>query len=189
MPDGAQEGILKGLYKFRPAPNPNGRPRIHLFGSASIMREALQAQDLLAETFDVAADVWSATSYPLLRREALQVERHNRLHPDAAPGTPYITGLLSKEPWPVVAASDYIKALPDMVSRWVPGGMTPLGTDGFGRSDSRDALRRFFEVNAAHIAYAALWRLAQQDQFDKHRLPQAIKTLNIDPTKVNPADT
>ncbi|MFQ5489223.1 MAG: pyruvate dehydrogenase (acetyl-transferring), homodimeric type [Phycisphaerae bacterium] len=188
MPDGVQEGILKGLYKYRPAADPGGKPRIHLFGSASILREALKAQEMLAEQFDVAADVWSATSYTLLRRDALEAERHNRLHPEAAPRTPYLTKLLAQEPWPVVAASDYMKSLPDMVARWVRGGLTPLGTDGFGRSDSRDDLRRFFEVNAAHITYAALWRLAEQGQFDKARLSQAIRSLDIDPEKVNPAN-
>ncbi|MHC4065987.1 MAG: pyruvate dehydrogenase (acetyl-transferring), homodimeric type, partial [Planctomycetota bacterium] len=137
MPEGAADGILQGLYKFRPATDPGERPRVHLFGSGAILREALAAQELLADEFHVAADVWSATSYTLLRREALEVERWNRLHPGEPAGTPLITALLQAEPWPVVAATDYVKAIPDQVARWVPGGLCPLGTDGFGRSESR----------------------------------------------------
>lgn len=186
MPDGSEAGILKGLYKFRPAHNPGNRPRVHLFGSASILREALRAQAILAEKFDVAADVWSATSYNELRREALACERWNMLNPGEEPRVPYVTQALASEPWPVVATSDYMKAVPDQIARWVPGGLYPLGTDGFGRSESRAELRKLFEINAEFTAYAALCRLAAIGKYDRSRLATAAKALDIDPTKLDP---
>ncbi len=187
MPEGVEEGILKGIYKLRPADEPKDRPRVHLFGSGSILREALSAQQMLADRFGVAADVWSATSYTLLRREAMEVERWSRLHPGAPRRTPEITRLLADEPWPVIAATDGMKAIPDMIARWVPGGMTPLGTDGFGRSDSRTDLREFYEVNAAHICVATLARLAELGKIEPARVADAIKSLHIDPEKVDAA--
>jgi len=187
MPEGVCEGILKGLYLFRPAENPGKRPRVHLFGSGAILREALAAQMLLAERFDVAADVWSATSYTLLRREALTTERWNRLHPLEPQRTPYVTSLLESKPWPVVAAGDSMKAIPDQVSRWIPGGLCSLGTDGFGRSESRARLREHFEVNAAHIAVAALYQLADRGAIPRGRVRDAIETLKIDPERLDPA--
>jgi len=187
MPEGVEEGILKGLYKFRPAVDPGYRPRVHLLASGAILREALAAQDLLAEQFDVAADVWSATSYTLLRREALEAERWNRLHPELPPRTPYVTAALEAEAWPVVAASDYMKAVPDQVARWIPNGLHTLGTDGFGRSESRARLREHFEVNARHIAVAALYELARRGSLGADRVRQAIDRLGIDPEKPNPA--
>ncbi len=187
-PEGADEGILKGLYKFRPASEPKGRPRVHLFGSGAILREALHAQEILDTKFGVAADVWSATSYSQLRREALSCERWNLLHPTDEPKVPYVTQLLADEPYPVVATSDYIKAVPDQIARWVPGGLRPLGTDGFGRSEARAQLRDYFEVDAKHTALAALMQLASIDQFDRAKLADAIKTLDIDPDKFNPVD-
>ncbi|MHC4236523.1 MAG: transketolase-like TK C-terminal-containing protein, partial [Planctomycetota bacterium] len=187
MPEGAADGILQGLYKFRPATDPGERPRVHLFGSGAILREALAAQELLADEFHVAADVWSATSYTLLRREALEVERRNRLHPGEPAGTPLITALLEAEPWPVVAATDYVKAIPDQVARWVPSSLYPLGTDGFGRSESRSRLRDYFEVNAAHIALAALHQLARCGRIDSARVQEALQRLQIDAEKPSPA--
>ncbi len=187
MPEGVEGGILKGIYKLKPAEGTQDRPRVHLFGSGSILREALSAQQLLADRFGVAADVWSATSYTLLRREALAAERWSRLHPGEPRRTPEITRLLAAEPWPVIAATDGMKSIPDMIARWVPGGMTPLGTDGFGRSDARTELREFYEVNAAHISLAALARLAELGKFDMGRVAEAIETLHIDPAKVDPA--
>ena len=187
MPEGVEEGILKGIYKLKSAEEPGDRPRVHLFGSASILRESLAAQQLLADRFGVAADVWSVTSYTLLRREALATERWSRLHPAEPRKTSYITRLLADQPWPVIAASDGMKSIPDMIARWIPGGITPLGTDGFGRSDSRADLREFYEVNAAHIALAALARLAELGKFDTGRVAEAIKTLHIDAAKVDPA--
>ncbi len=187
LPDGVREGILKGLYKVRPAEQPGDRPRVHLFGSGSILREALAAQELLVGEFGVPADVWSATSYTILRREALDLERWNRLHPEEPVQRPYVTELLEPEPWPVVAATDYMKIVADQIARWVPGGLTSLGTDGFGRSEGRAQLREHFEVNAAHIAYAALCRLAEINRFPRKRLASAAGSLKLKVHRPNPA--
>ncbi|MSS70166.1 MAG: pyruvate dehydrogenase (acetyl-transferring), homodimeric type [Candidatus Latescibacteria bacterium] len=186
IPEGAQEGILKGLYKFKVGEQRQGWPRVHLFGSGAILREALRAQTILAGQFGVSADVWSATSYKELRRDALAVERWNMLHPTKRPRKPYVTKLLEKEEGPVVAASDYMKALPDMIAPWTPGGLQALGTDGFGRSDSRAALRRHFEVDAESIAVAALYALLRQGKVKKERVEEAIRALGVDPEKPDP---
>jgi pyruvate dehydrogenase E1 component len=189
MPEGAAEGILRGLYKLRPAGdirNPKSRVRVHLFGSGAILRETLRAQELLAERFGVAADAWSATSYQQLRRDALEVERWNLLHPTEKPRQSYLERLLAKEQGIFIAASDYLKALPDMISRWVPGGLYPLGTDGFGRSEMRSVLRRFFEVDAEFIALAALTQLARRGAWPAEQLQQAIQELGINTEKADP---
>jgi pyruvate dehydrogenase E1 component len=185
-PDGVDEGILKGLYKFKPATSPGKKPRVHLFGSASIIREALAAQKILDDDFGVAADVWSATSYSQLRREALECERWNLLNPGSKPKTPYVTKLLANEPYPIVATSDYIKAIPDQIARWTPAGIRPLGTDGFGRSESREVLRDYFEISAKYVTLAALQQLSQIGQFDPKKLNAAAKKLGIDATKLDP---
>ncbi|OGG46003.1 MAG: pyruvate dehydrogenase (acetyl-transferring), homodimeric type [Candidatus Handelsmanbacteria bacterium RIFCSPLOWO2_12_FULL_64_10] len=186
VPEGVTEGILKGLYKFKADERRPGWPRVHLFGSGAILREALRAQTILAEQFGVSADVWSATSYKELRRDALAAERWNVLHPTRRPRKPYVTRLLEKEEGPVVAASDYMKALPDLIAPWAPGGLRALGTDGFGRSDSRAALRRHFEVDAESIAVTALHALWRQGKLKKERVEEAIRTLGIDPEKPDP---
>jgi pyruvate dehydrogenase E1 component len=186
MPEGAAEGILRGLYKLRPTPMEGKGPTVHLLGSGAILRETLRAQELLAERFGVAADVWSATSYKELRRDSLDTERWNMLHPTAGPRRSYLDELLGKEQGVFVAASDYMKALPEMITRWVPGGLYPLGTDGFGRSDNRTTLRRFFEVDAECITLAVLARLAQRGEIKPAQVQQAIKELEIDPEKANP---
>ena len=186
MPDGVEEGILKGLYKFRAAEKPGKKPRIHLFGSDSILREALKAQEMLDEKFGVAADVWSATSYSALRRDALACERWNLLHPDQPPRTPYIRRVLSDEPWPIVATGDYIKAVPDQIARWVPSGICSLGTDGFGRSEARAELRDYFEIDAKYVTLAALQELSRIGKFDKKKLAAAVKSLDINPDKLDP---
>ncbi len=193
MPAGVEDGILRGLYRFRaggaPAAGGSGELRVQLFGSGVILREALRAQELLAERFGVAADVWSATSYQQLRNEALSVERWNRLHPLDTPRVPYVTRVLEGAAGPVIAASDFMKAVPDMVARWVPGSFTPLGTDGFGRSDTRAALRRFFEVDAEHIAFAALAALAREGKVKPEVVAGAIQALGIDPEAPEPRDS
>src|SRR5262249_7219668 len=158
LPKGKEvaEGVLRGLYKFRSAPPPDGQAKpgrspsakVHLLGSGSILREALRAQEILADRFGIAADVWSATSYKQLRGDALDVERWNMLHPAAEPRKSYVEKLLEGETGVFVAASDYMRSVPEMIDRWVPGGLFALGTDGFGRSESRELLRRFFEVDA-----------------------------------------
>jgi pyruvate dehydrogenase E1 component len=186
MPKGAEEGIRRGMYKFRPAANPKGKPRLHLFGSGPILREALRAQEILDEKFGVAADVWSVTSYKELRRDALAVERENMLNSGRKPKLCYVQECLAREPWPVVAVSDYMKLLPDMIVRWVPNGMTSLGTDGFGRSDTREALRRFFEIDAEHVCLAALQQLARIEKVEPKTVKAAMKELGLDPNKKDP---
>jgi pyruvate dehydrogenase E1 component len=186
MPEESAEGVLRGLYKLRPAPAGVKGKRAHLFGSGSLLREALRAQELLAERFGVAADVWSATSYKRLRQEALDAERWNMLHPTAKPRQSYLEQALRDEKGVFVAVSDYMKSVPGMIERWVPGGLYALGTDGFGRSDSRPALRRFFEVDAESIAVAVLAQLARRGEIEPARVQKAIKELDIDPEKVNP---
>jgi pyruvate dehydrogenase E1 component len=202
MPEGAREGILQGLYKLRPAKASGGRQspggergtsavrsKVHLLGSGALLREALRAQDLLAERYGIATDVWSATSYKQLRRDALEVERWNMLHPAEEPKKSYLERLLQKEQGIFVAVSDYKKLVPDMISRWVPGGLFPLGTDGFGRSDNRPSLRRFFEVDAECIVVAVLWRLAQRGEIKPAQVQKALKELDIDPEKADPLRT
>ncbi len=186
MPQGIEDGILRGMYRCRAGEAKKGRPRAQIFGSGAILREALRAQEILAEKFDVAADVWSVTSYKELRREALEAERWNLLHPDAPPREPYVKTLLQNEPGPFIAASDFVRNVPEQIDRWVPGGVYVLGTDGFGRSDSRSALRRFFEVDAECIAIATLHQLAARNEFPRTKLKGAVAALGIDPEKVSP---
>src|SRR5262249_51117276 len=191
MPEGAKEGILRGLYKVRPASRERQRPeapRAHLFGSGPILTQALRAQELLAEHFGVAADVWSATSYKELRRDCLDVERWNFLHPTEPPRRSYLEEVLAREGEQdfYVAASDYMRSVPEMIARWVPGGLFPLGTDGFGRSASRATLRRHFEVDAECIALAALYQLARRGAVKPEVVQQAIEKLGVDPEKINP---
>jgi len=186
MPEGVRDGILKGMYALRPSQRPDLDVRVQLFGSGAILNEAIAAQQMLDEQYGVAADVWSVTSYKELRRDALEVERWNLLHPDAEPRVPYVAQCLANAPGPVVAASDYLRLLPDSVARWVPRAMIPLGTDGFGRSDSRAALREFFEVDARFITYAALCALARKKRIGIDVLTKAREDLAIDPEKPDP---
>jgi pyruvate dehydrogenase E1 component len=183
-PDGVEEGVLRGLYRFREAEA--GSRRVQLLSSGPILQQALQAQRILAEKFDVAADIWSATSFQQLRNDALDVERWNRLHPDAEQRVAYVTQCLAPSEGPIVAATDYLKAVPDMVARWIDRPYTVLGTDGFGRSDTRAALRDHFEVNAEQIAYAALHGLCLDGKSTPDELKRAIAELGIDPERVNP---
>jgi pyruvate dehydrogenase E1 component len=224
MPENCREGIVRGIYKYKPAEGDN--IAAHLFGSGPILNEALRAQKILAEKYELQADVWSVTSYNELRRNALGVERWNRLHPAEAPRRPYILEALdggvsdgggkltagadagskpkpakaksgsksssgSKTPpadaTPIIAATDYMKIVPDQLSPWLGLRLVTLGTDGFGRSDNREHLRRHFEVNAESIAAAALSRLARDGKFDTSRAENALKELGVDPEKVDPA--
>ncbi|HWD19538.1 MAG TPA: pyruvate dehydrogenase (acetyl-transferring), homodimeric type [Verrucomicrobiae bacterium] len=185
MPAGCEEGIVKGLYKFRPGAA-HKKHKAQIIGSGSIMLSALKAQTILEEKYDVSADVWSATSYKNLRNEALLAERWNMLHPEAAPRKPYVQALLENETGPFIAVSDYMKIVPDQINKWVPGGLTTLGTDGFGRSDLRSRLRRFFEVDAESTVVATLYALAQKGQIERSVVAQAIRDLKIDPEKAFP---
>ncbi len=187
MPKGVEDGILKGLYKFR-ASTLEAKPgrKVHLLGSGTILREALRAATILAEKYGISADVWSATSYNELRRDCLQVERWNMLHPDEQPRKSYLQQVLETETGPFIASSDYMKAVPDQVAKWVPGGLTTLGTDGFGRSESRDALRRHFEVDAEHIVVATLWALARRGELEYAAVRQAIQEQGVDSETIDP---
>jgi pyruvate dehydrogenase E1 component len=183
---GVREGILKGMYRYRKSSRRSPRARAHLLGSGAILNEAIAAASLLEEKYGVAADVWSVTSYKELYRDAVECERTNLLNPGKKPLQPYLGKLLGKEQGVFVAASDYLKVLPAMLARWFPGRLSMLGTDGFGRSDSRAALRDFFEVDARYIALAALQALAAEGDIDSKIARQAVKELDIDPKKLNP---
>ncbi|HQL94126.1 MAG TPA: pyruvate dehydrogenase (acetyl-transferring), homodimeric type, partial [Candidatus Hydrogenedentes bacterium] len=184
---GVREGILRGMYRFRPAPEGKSlRHRAQLLGSGAILNEALKAQALLAGQFGVAADVWSVTSYKELRADGMAADRWNLLHPGAKPRRPWVTRMLEGAEGPVVAASDYVKMLPDSISRWVPGGLASLGTDGFGRSESREALRDFFEVDHRFITLAALRALAERGDIGFDAVKAAMKLLKISPNKPDP---
>ncbi len=191
MPAGVEEGILRGLYKLRPGERKGSSPSatVHLFGSGPILRQVLRAQEILAERYGVCADVWSATSYKELRRDALDCERWNLLHPTEPPRRSYLERILAEENGVFIAASDYMKAVPDMIARWVPGGLHPLGTDGFGRSDTRPALRRLFEVDAECITVAALYQLMNRGERKPEDVQRAIEELGINPDKANPMRT
>jgi pyruvate dehydrogenase E1 component len=181
-PEGVEEGVLAGLYPFRSASEE--RPhRAQIFGSGPMIREALRAQELLAEHHDVAADVWSATSYQQLRTDGLSAERWNRLHPDQPRRQPYVTQCLESAEGPVVAVTDSLRAVPDQIARWVPAPFVPLGTDGFGRSDNRAALRRHFEIDAEHIVVATLAALAEFGDVKPEAVTEALGRYEIDPEK------
>jgi pyruvate dehydrogenase E1 component len=186
MPEGAEEGILRGIYKCRVSKVKAKGSKVNLLGSGAILREALRAQDLLADRFGIASDVWSVTSYKELRRDALQCERWNLLHPGSQERQNYLQKVLAGEGDVFVAASDYMKLAADMIARWIPGEFRSLGTDGFGRSENRESLRRFFEVNAESIALAALTLLAKRGEFQTGRLQKAVRELGIDPEKPDP---
>ncbi len=187
MPEGVSAGdVVRGLYRFRPAPGGDGAAQAHLFGSGAIMNQVLAAQELLAGRFGVRADVWSVTSYKELRRDALETERWNLLHPGQPPRASHLEQTLGKETGVFVAATDYMRLVPDMIARWMPGPFLPLGTDGYGRSEGRRQLREFFEVDSRFIAVAALSLLAKQGGVQAGEVARAIRDLGIDPEKINP---
>ena len=187
MPDGVREGILKGMYRLRASKKKAAKRRAQLLGSGAILNEVLKAQEILARDYDVAADVWSVTSYQELYRDGHASDRWNRLHPGEKPRVPYVTQCLDGTEGAIVAASDYVKALPDAIDRWTPRRITSLGTDGFGRSEGRASLRDFFEVDAKFIVLATLNDLARDGALDTAVVQKAIKDLGIDPEKPNPA--
>jgi pyruvate dehydrogenase E1 component len=193
---GTREGILKGLYLYKPSPalsqtksaGKNGtKLRAQLLGSGTIMFEVLKAQEILEKNYGVAADVWSVTSYKQLYREANDCARWNMLHPAETPKVPYVTQVLKDASGPFIAASDYMKVLPQSIAQWVPGKLVSLGTDGFGRSENRASLRDFFEVDAKHIVLATLHALAGEGKVGKDVFGKAVSELGIDPEKRNPA--
>jgi pyruvate dehydrogenase E1 component len=186
MPEGAKDGILKGMYRFSKAKNTAAKLKAQLLGSGAILPEVIKAAELL-ETFGVAADVWSVTSYGELYRDGNACDRWNMLHPAQKPRVPFVAECLGKTEGVIVAASDYLKALPNSVDRWLPRPIVALGTDGFGRSEGRKALREFFEVDARFVAIGALSALARDKQIDAKLVEKAIKDLGVDPEKKNPA--
>src|SRR6201987_3339131 len=189
MPQGAdvREGILKGLYRFKASEKKDSKLRAQLFGSGTIMYEVLKAQQILEEKFGVGADVWSVTSYKELYRDANDCERWNMLHPGEAANVPYVTQTLKDAQGPFIAASDYMKVLPESLGKWVPGQLVSLGTDGFGRSENRVALRDSFEVDAKHIVLATLGALAREKKIGSDVVKRAVQELGINPDKANPA--
>jgi pyruvate dehydrogenase E1 component len=184
MPEGSAEGILRGIYKLKSA---DGESVAQLFGSGPILNEVLRAQEILATKYGVHADVWSVTSYTELRRDALAVERWNRLHPAEKERQPYVLSVLGDAKGPIIAASDYMKSVPDLLSPWLPSRLVSLGTDGFGRSDNREHLRRHFEVNAESIVGATLSKLARDGKFKPKAAQKALAELGLDIEAADPA--
>ncbi len=186
MPEGIEEGIVRGIYRLQSRDTEQAAPRVQLLGSGAILRSVLRAQELLAENFGISSDVWSVTSYTQLRRDAQDCERWNMFNPLQPPRKSYIQQVTEGVEGPFIAASDYVRAVSEQIAMWLPGGLFALGTDGLGRSDTRESLRRHFEVDAESIVVAALYQLSRQGQVPSEQVGQAIKQLGIDPEKVNP---
>jgi pyruvate dehydrogenase E1 component len=182
--DGVREGILKGIYKYKASPN--GKAKVQLFGSGPMVPETVKAQAILAEQYKIGADVWSVTSYNELRRDALRTERWNRLHPGEGERKSFIQQVMEGTEGPIIAASDYMKIVPDQLSPWLGGRLVSLGTDGFGRSDNREHLRKHFEVDANSIVIATLSQLARLGKFTPKKAAQAIVDLGFDPDRLDP---
>jgi pyruvate dehydrogenase E1 component len=186
MPDGVEDGIVKGMYLYRQGSRK--KKRVQLMGSGTILREVIAAAALLEDEWNVAADVWSVTSFTELRREAMDCERWNMLHPMDKPRVPFVTRTLEKQKGPVVASTDYIRSFPEQILPYIGDrDFVALGTDGYGRSDLRAQLRKFFEVNRHYVVVAALKALADAGEVDSSLVAQAIKAYRIDPDKPNPA--
>jgi pyruvate dehydrogenase E1 component len=184
MPEGVEDGILKGMYLLQEGGQ--GKIRVQLMGSGTILREVLAAAKLLLKDFGIPSDVWSVTSFNELRRNALQVERWNQLHPGEPPRASFVETSLAGRSGPYIAATDYMKIVPDQIQRWVPGPFVSLGTDGYGRSDGRQALREHFEVDRRYIAVSALKSLADADAIDEKTVQAAIEKYDIDPDRPDP---
>jgi pyruvate dehydrogenase E1 component len=187
MPKGVSEGILKGMYRFKAGEQKAGKPRVQLLGSGAILNEALKAQALLEGDYGVTADVWSVTSFKELHNDGVDAQRWNMLNPKKKPQIPYVTQCLSETEGPVIVASDYVKALGNSVVRWMPGKPVVLGTDGFGRSESREELRDFFEVDHRHITLGALHGLVQEGKLKPDAVAKAMKKLDVDPNRPDPS--
>ncbi len=186
-PDGVDEGIIRGIYRLDAAPDvDDAKGQVRLVGSGSILQQVLAARDLLANELGIAAEVYSATSFQQLRHEAVQVERWNRLHPDKTPKVPYVGQVLGPDGGPIVVATDWVRTLPDLVAPWVPDPYIVLGTDGFGRSDTRESLRAHFEIDPPHIAAAALAGLARCGSIDARQAAKSIRALGVDPETSDP---
>ena len=186
MPAGAEKDILKGMYLFSEAKADKKAPRVQLLGSGTILREVIAAAQMLQQDWGVAADVWSCPSFTELRRNGIDVERWNMLHPEDKPRLSHVEQCLKGRQGPVVASTDYMRIVADGIRRWVPGGYHVLGTDGFGRSDTREKLRRFFEVDRNYVTVAALKSLADEGLVPAGTVAKAMKKYAIDPDKPNP---
>lgn len=187
MPAGVEEGIIRGMYKLNTV-EATAKEKLHvqLLGSGAILRSVQMAQKLLAEKFGVGSTVWSVTSYKELRKNAHACRRWNMLHPNQRPHASYIEQQFEGAQGPFIAASDNVRAVAEQIDPWVPGGLFAMGTDGFGRSETRANLRRHFEVDAECIAVAALYRLAELGKFDRTKLAATIEELGINPEKIDP---
>jgi pyruvate dehydrogenase E1 component len=186
MPNGSRDGILKGLYKFKASEKKESKLKAKLLGSGAIMQSVIEAQKILEEKYGVAADIYSVTSYKNLYFDAISADRWNMLHPGEKEHVPYVTQVLSGAEGVTVAASDYVKTLPESISKWVPGTMISLGTDGFGRSESRASLRDHFEVDAKHIVLATLSALLRDGKLKADVVKKAIQDLGINSEKLDP---
>ena len=188
MPAGAEDGIIRGMHLVKSAEAASGKPKVQLMGCGAILNEVIAGAELLANDFGIAADIWSVTSFTELRREALEVERWNMLHPAETPRVPYVTQCLaSRGDAPAVAATDYMKLFADQIRPFVRGPYQVLGTDGFGRSDFRRRLRQHFEVDRHFVAVAALKALADDNKLPSSKVVEAIAKYGIDPDKADPA--
>jgi pyruvate dehydrogenase E1 component len=192
MPAGCEEGILKGLYKLKDVaakgnPTAEKLPPVQLLGSGAILREVIRAADLLAEHWGIASTVWSVTSWKELRREAQACRRWNMLHPEETPRTSYLEDTIEPAEGVFVAASDHVRAVSEQLDPWIPGGLFAMGTDGFGRSETRGPLRRHFEVDAECVAIGALWKLAETGAIGRHVVAEAIRRLGVNPDKIDAA--
>jgi pyruvate dehydrogenase E1 component len=185
MPEGAESNILKGMYSFKKAPN-STKPRVQLLGSGTIFIEVIAAAKLLEEDWGVAADLWSCPSFTELGRDGQTVDRWNRLHPTETPRISHVERILADSKGPVIAASDYMRAFADQIRAYVKKPYTVLGTDGFGRSDTRANLRSFFEVDRYHITVAALYSLVQTGEFEAAKVEVALAKYNINPEASSP---
>jgi pyruvate dehydrogenase E1 component len=187
MPDGCEEGIIKGMYLLKKGSKKNSKKVVQLLGSGTILREVIAAAEILKSEYDIDADIWSVPSFNELRREGQRTTRWNMLHPDEKPQISYVESCLGKAKGPVVAATDYMKSYADQIREYIPGTFRVLGTDGFGRSDSRERLRRFFEVDRYFITVAALSALADDNVIESRLVGEAIKKFEIDPEKPDPS--
>ena len=187
MPSGVRENVLKGMYRFSKSRSKDHKLKAHLMGSGSILNETIKAQKILEKDYKVSTDVWSVTSYKELYFDCIETERKNMVNPDKV-NESYLTKLLSKETGVFVSASDYVKALPATIAKWIPGSYYILGTDGFGRSDGREQLRDFFEVDHRYIVIATLYSLYKEKKIKSAIVNKAVKELKLDPKKPNPLE-